>query len=108
MPVMKNDGRVRICGDYKITVNREVKLDKYPIPQIEELFASLDGGKAFTKLDLHPDPSGGEVTAICRHKHAQGPFQVQETAIWGGICTLYFSEGNGEPASGHQWGMCVY
>ena len=52
VPVMKSDGRVRICGDYKVTVNRAAKLDKYPIPRIEELFASLVGGKAFTKLDL--------------------------------------------------------
>ena len=52
VPVMKRDGRVRICGDYKITVNRAAKLEKYPIPRIEELFASLAGGKAFTKLDL--------------------------------------------------------
>jgi len=49
---MKNDGHVRICGDYKVTVNREAKLDKYSIPQIEELFASLAGVKAFAKLDL--------------------------------------------------------
>ena len=52
VPVMKSDGRIRICGDYKITVNRAAKLEKYPIPRIEELFASLAGGKAFTKLDL--------------------------------------------------------
>ena len=52
VPVMKSDGRVRLCGDYKITVNRVAKIDKYPIPRIEELFASLAGGKAFTKLDL--------------------------------------------------------
>ena len=52
VPVVKSDGRVRICGDYKITVNRAAKLDKYPIPRIEELFASLAGGKAFSKLDL--------------------------------------------------------
>ena len=52
VPVMKGDGRVRICGDYKVTINRAAKLEKYPIPQIEELFASLAGGKAFSKLDL--------------------------------------------------------
>ena len=52
VPVMKSDGHVRICGDYKVTVNRAEKLDQYPIPRIEELFASLAGGKAFTKLDL--------------------------------------------------------
>ena len=52
VPVMKSDGRIRLCGDYKITVNRATKLEKYPIPRIEELFASLAAGKSFTKLDL--------------------------------------------------------
>ena len=52
VPVLKGDGRVRICGDYKVTVNKAAKVDKYPIPRIEELFATLAGGKTFTKLDL--------------------------------------------------------
>ena len=52
VPVMKTDGHVRICGDYKITVNRAAKIEKYPIPRIEELFASLAGGKSFSTLDL--------------------------------------------------------
>ena len=52
VPVMKSDGRIRLCGDYKITVNRASKLEKYPIPRIEELFALLAAGKSFTKLDL--------------------------------------------------------
>ena len=52
VPVMKADGRVRICGDYKITINRAAKIEKYPIPRIEELFASLAGGKSFSTLDL--------------------------------------------------------
>lgn len=50
--VVKKDRRMRICGDYKVTINRAAKLDKYLIPRIEELFASLAGGKTFTKLDL--------------------------------------------------------
>ena len=52
VPVLKSDGRVRICGDYKVTINRAARLEKYPIPRIEELFASLAGGKTFSKLDL--------------------------------------------------------
>ena len=52
VPVMKSDGRGRICGDYKVTVNQAAKLEKYPLPCIEELFASLAGGKLFTMLDL--------------------------------------------------------
>ena len=51
--VLKPDKRrVRICGDFKQTVNPVTKLDKHPIPQVEDLFAKLAGGKAFTKLDL--------------------------------------------------------
>ena len=52
VPVIKSDGSVRICGDYKVTVNRVAKIDKYPLPLIDDLFASLAGGKRFTKLDL--------------------------------------------------------
>ena len=52
VPVLKGDGRLRICGDYKVTINKAAKLEKYPIPRIEELFASLAGGKTFSKLDL--------------------------------------------------------
>ena len=52
VPIVKPDGSIRICGDYKTTVNRVAKLDPYPIPRIEDLFASLSGGKLFSKLDL--------------------------------------------------------
>ena len=52
VPVLKQDGSMRICGDYKITVNRAAKTDPFPLPRINDLFASLAGGKTFSKLDL--------------------------------------------------------
>lgn len=53
VPVLKTDRKsVRICGDFRVTVNQVSKLDKYPIPKIEDLFAKLAGGKRFTKLDM--------------------------------------------------------
>ena len=52
VPVLKSDGGVRIYGDYKVTINHSARLEKYPIPRIEELFTSLAGGKTFSKLDL--------------------------------------------------------
>ena len=52
VPVLKNDGSVRICGDYKLTINQAAKVDTYPLPRIEDLLASLAGGKSFSKLDL--------------------------------------------------------
>ena len=53
VPVLKADKTsVRICGDFKLTVNRVAKLDRYPIPKVYDLFSNLAGGKYFTKLDL--------------------------------------------------------
>ena len=49
---MKPNGSVRICGDYKLTINCAAKLDGYPLSRMEDLFARLTGGKKFTKLDI--------------------------------------------------------
>ena len=52
VPVPKKDGKYRICGDYKVTINQLMEVDQYPLPKPEDLFATLAGGKKFTKLDL--------------------------------------------------------
>ena len=52
VPVIKRDGSVRICGDYKVTVNRVAKVDSYPLLRMDDLFVSLAEGKHFSKLDL--------------------------------------------------------
>ena len=51
VPVMKPDRSVQICGDFKV-INPLSKLDRYPIPRIEDLFSTLGGGQKFTKLDM--------------------------------------------------------
>ena len=50
--VGKKDGSIKICGDYKLTVNTASSTVTYPLPVIDELLANLAGGKYFTKLDL--------------------------------------------------------
>ena len=52
VPVPKVDGKVRICGDYKVTVNPVLDVDSHPLPKPQELLATLSGGKKFTRLDL--------------------------------------------------------
>ena len=49
--VVKPNGKYRICGDFKVTVNQAQMVNQYPLPKTEHLFATLAGGKKFTKLD---------------------------------------------------------
>lgn len=52
VPVTKRDGRIRICGDFGVTINPVATVEQYPIPRIEDLWTVLAGGDKFTKLDL--------------------------------------------------------
>ena len=52
MAVPKGDGALRGCGEYKVTINPALVVDRYPLPRPEELMAQLAGGQKFLKLDL--------------------------------------------------------
>lgn len=49
VPVLKPDGSVRLCGDFKVTINRESSLEQYPIPRMVDMFAVLAGGDKYSK-----------------------------------------------------------
>ena len=48
VPVPKADGKVRVFGDYKVTINPVLDVDSHPLPKPQELLATLSGGKKFT------------------------------------------------------------
>ncbi|XP_061708233.1 uncharacterized protein K02A2.6-like [Cydia pomonella] len=52
VPVMKKDGTIRVCADFKLTLNRCLEVDRFPLPRVDDLLAKLYGGTRFTKLDL--------------------------------------------------------
>ena len=50
---VKLDKSIRICGDFKQTINRSARCDSYSVPSVEDLLlATLCRGKYFSKLDF--------------------------------------------------------
>lgn len=48
----KDTSKIRICVDFKVTLNKCVKTDHYPLPRVEDVFQAVSKGKIFTILDL--------------------------------------------------------
>jgi len=75
VPVPKADSSIRLCGIYKVTINPELEVDQFPVLTLEDLFATLSGSEAFTKLDLSSayqqvllEPSFRKYLTISTHK----------------------------------------
>ncbi|XP_045453790.1 uncharacterized protein K02A2.6-like [Melitaea cinxia] len=73
--VLKKNNGVRICGDYSVSINKDLKIDSYPLPKINELCASLHNCRYFSKIDLSNsynqfllDDQSQEYTCINTHK----------------------------------------
>ena len=88
--VPKPDGRVSICGDFKVTVNQSLSTEQYPLPKVEALFATLAGGKKFTKLaftqaylQFELDPHSQKYCTINTHlgfyEYKRLPFGIAST-----------------------------
>ncbi|RVW16032.1 Transposon Tf2-12 polyprotein [Vitis vinifera] len=52
--VKKKDGSMRLCIDYR-ELNKVTVRNKYPFPQIDDLFDQLQGACVFSKIDLRSD-----------------------------------------------------
>ena len=100
--VPKTDGSVRICGDYKGTVNPAIQTEQFPIPTLEEIRGKVSAWKKFTKIDLRSayqqlvlDEESQKLCTINTHKglfqNTRLPFGISSSpAIWS---TLYNSDG---------------
>ncbi|CAH8624674.1 unnamed protein product [Dicrocoelium dendriticum] len=73
--VKKPNGKVRVCADFSTGLNAALDDHQYPLPIPEDIFAKLNGGKCFAKLDLSDaylqvevDESSRELLTINTHR----------------------------------------
>lgn len=52
VPVVKKGGAIRLCGDYKVTLNKFLEIDHYPLPRLEEIVDVIRGAQVFSTMDL--------------------------------------------------------
>ncbi|XP_060110493.1 uncharacterized protein K02A2.6-like, partial [Heteronotia binoei] len=78
---IKPNGEVRICADYKCTINKALQDNPYPVPVVSHVLAALAGARIFGKLDLAQayqqlpvDNKTAEAQTIVTHR---GAFRVK-------------------------------
>ena len=81
----KANKTVRICGDFKVTINPNVEQEHYPLPSMEDLFASL-------------------ATTLCDREHSQGNISLPAYAIRGKQGSKYLPVDYGSDPAGY--GSC--
>lgn len=50
--VPKPNGQVRLCADFKPTINQHMIVEPHPLPRFEEIVSTLQGFKEFSVIDL--------------------------------------------------------
>ena len=82
VPVPKKDGGVRICGDYKPTVNTQIEVAHHLLPTVELIASKLSGNTVFSKTDfktafqqLELDEASKELCTVNTNK---GLFKVND------------------------------
>lgn len=48
----KANGDIRLCGAYNLTANKLLETEVYPLPVLDDIVQTLQGGIKFTKIDL--------------------------------------------------------
>jgi hypothetical protein len=52
MVVKEPDGSARLCVDYSTGLNDALQLHQHPLPVPEDIFATLNGGHVFSRIDF--------------------------------------------------------
>eukprot|EP00731_Ephydatia_muelleri_P017061 Em0010g159a len=86
VPVVKPDQSIRICGDFRLTVNQALETERYPLPKIEDILASLAGVSCVFGIQNGIHPLAEKVEAV---KNAPEPKNITELKSYLGLLTYY-------------------
>lgn len=102
--VVKQNGTIRICGDYRSTVNQAVKQFVYPLPTVNDILTTMSGGTIFSKLDLSEaylqipvDDISSKILTLNTHK---GLFRVKRLPFGVSVAVAIFQKTIEEVLSG--------
>ncbi|XP_029139104.1 uncharacterized protein K02A2.6-like, partial [Protobothrops mucrosquamatus] len=108
---LKANGDIRICADYKCTLNKALQQHAYPVPVVSHILASLKEGKIFAKLDLAQayqqlpvDDAATEAQTIVTHR---GAFRVKRLQFGVNVAPGIFQSVMENTLSGIP-GVCPY
>lgn len=82
VPILKVNGKdVRICGDYKVTINKNIIPEQYPMPHIEQILASMHDARFFAKFDIREAylhmPTNKKTSGLLTITTPKGLFRVK-------------------------------
>ena len=110
VPVLKRDGSVRLCGDFSVSINPEMEVNQYPLPQPNEMFTNLNGGVLYSKLDfseaylqIELDEESQKLVVIDTHK---GLFQYSRLPF--GFLSCDFSASYGSNIPRIEWSTVLF
>jgi len=94
--VNKPDGSLRICGDFKTTINKQIDVDQYPLPTRESLLHTVRYGKIFfenrSKRCVSTNGVGRRCQEVTSRQHTFGTFSIPTLTLWRCQCSSDVSE----------------
>ena len=109
VPVLKPNGQVRLCANYSLTVNPQLRVDPYPLPAPEDLFANIRG-RVFAKLDIRRayehmelDEASRDLTTVTTHR---GSFRMIRMPYGIASCGFLFQQAMDKVLEGLPGCMC--
>ena len=109
--VRKKNGSIRLCADFKVSINPFIEANQHPIPKPDDLLSNLSGCRVFSKLDLSQAYAQLKLSlssqALCVISNTQGVIRFQPSTIWSVISPCYLAALHRTYPPRHSWSRCV-